>query len=280
VASGLAAVPCPLCGGEETGRRAYGFAPHRVVRCAGCGLWYLSPRLDEQAMLASYRDDSYFEGAGPGYSSYRAQEATLRRTFRRFLGELEARRVTGGALLEVGCAYGFFLEEAAPWFDLRVGTEYSAQAAEQAAGRADRVHLGGLEALEGDRFDVAAVIHVIEHVYDPVAFLVELRRHLAPGGWAVIATPDMGGWWRPLMGRRWPFFKIPEHVTYFDRRTLRRLFAAAGYRDAQQVPYVSSFSLEMIGEKLGRAVPAPLASWAVPLPATTVAMAAQSPDSP
>lgn len=280
VATGLETVPCPLCEGVETGRRAYDFTPHRVVRCTGCGLWYLSPRLAEEAMLESYREDSYFEGAGPGYRSYRAQEATLRRTFRRFLGELEARGMTGGALLEVGCAYGFFLEEAAPWFDLRVGTEYSLQAAEQARRRADRVHLGGLEALAGDRFDAAAVIHVIEHVYDPVAFLVELRRHLAPGGWAIVATPDMGGFWRPLLRRRWPFFKIPEHVTYFDRRTLRRLFAAAGYRDAQQVPYVSSFSLEMIAEKLERTVPPSLAARALPLPATTVAMAAQSPGSP
>lgn len=231
-------------------------------------------------MLESYRDHSYFEGGGAGYRSYRSQETTLRRTFRRFLRALEAREMTGGVLLEVGCAYGFFLEEASPWFDLRVGTEFSAQAAEQARGRADRILLGGLERLAGERFDVAAAIHVIEHVYDPIAFLVQLREHLAPGGWAIVATPDMGGFWRPLMGRRWPFFKIPEHVTYFDRRTLRRLFAAAGYRDVQQVPYVSSFSLDMVAEKLGWRVPAAIAERAVPLPATTIAMVARSPGSP
>ena len=280
LATGLEAIPCPLCGSEATSPRSYTFEPHRVVRCAGCGLWYLSPRLDEQAMLESYRDHSYFEGGGPGYRSYRSQEATLRHTFRRFLRALDARGATGGSLLEVGCAYGFFLEEASPWFDLRVGTEFSAQAAEQARERADRIVLGGLEGLADERFDAAAVIHVIEHVYDPVAFLVQLREHLAPGGWAIVATPDMGGFWRPLMGRRWPFFKIPEHVTYFDRRTLRRLFAAAGYRDVQQVPYVSSFSLDMVAEKLGGTVPAAIADRAMPLPATTVAMAARSPGTP
>ncbi|HUO86607.1 MAG TPA: methyltransferase domain-containing protein [Thermoanaerobaculia bacterium] len=278
-ASPLEAIPCPLCGGDTTGRRSYDFAPHRVVRCTGCGLWYLSPRLDEQAMRASYREDSYFEGEGPGYRSYQSQETTLRRTFRRFLGALEARRMTGGDLLEVGCAYGYFLDEAAPWFERRVGTEFSARAAERARRRGDRVLLGGLEALAGERFDVAAVIHVIEHVYDPVTFLTQLRGHLVPGGWAVVATPEMGGFWRPLMGRRWPFFKIPEHVTYFDRQSLQRLFEAAGYREAQPVPYVSSFSLQMIAEKLGRSAPTALASRALPLPATTLAMAARAPRS-
>ncbi len=270
--------PCPLCGGDDPRPSRYRFAPHAVVRCRRCGLWYLAPRLAEDAMRQSYVDDSYFEGAGAGYSSYLAQEATLRHTFRRFLGELDRRGMTGGRLLEVGCAYGFFLDEAAGHFTARVGTEFSARAADRAEGRDHRILLGGLEQLAPDeRFETAAAIHVIEHVYEPVTFLARLREHLVPGGWAVLATPDMGAFWRPLMGRRWTFFKIPEHVTYFDRSTLRRLFAAAGYRDVRTLPYASVFPLDLVAEKLGLAVPRALRHLRLRLPATTVAMAGRSP---
>ena len=108
---------CPLCGSEERREDIYVFRPFAVARCQGCRLWYEYPRLAEPVMRASYADDAYFEGGEAGYSSYQAQEATLRPTFRRFLRELSHRGMTGGRLLEVGCAYGFFLDEAKGYFD-------------------------------------------------------------------------------------------------------------------------------------------------------------------
>lgn len=265
-----------MCGGVEVARVGHREGPYRAVRCR-CGMWYLSPRLSEEAMTLTYRDDRYFEGEGLGYSSYLAQEATLRLTFRRLLEALERRGMTGGRLLEVGCAYGFFLDEARSRFDAREGTEFSEAAAARARLVADRVHLGGLEQLGADeRYRLAACIHVVEHVYDPVAFVSRLREHLEPGGWLVLATPDMGGFWRPLMGRRWPFYKMPEHVTYFDAASLGRLLEAGGYRDVRPLPYASYFALDLVAEKLGLRLPAAFSRLRVRLPATTVAMAGRA----
>jgi len=269
-------VQCPLCGSREVARAGYRDGPYRAVRCR-CGMWYLSPRLRETAMFATYRDDRYFEGEGLGYSSYLAQESTLRLTFRRLLRELDRRGITGGRLLEIGCAYGFFLDEARGRFETRDGTEFSQAAARRAREVADRVHLGGLEQLgPEDRYRVAACIHVIEHVYDPVAFLRRLRGHLEPGGWLVLATPDMGGFWRPLLGRRWPFYKMPEHVSYFDADSLGRLLETGGYRDVRRLPYASYFTLELVAEKLGLPWPRALSGLRLRLPATTVAMAGRA----
>ena len=229
-------------------------------------------------MRESYADDSYFEGGEAGYSSYQAQEPTLRRTFQHFLREMARRGMTGGRLLEVGCAYGFFLDEARDYFAHRTGTDYSVSALEKARGRSDRVILGGLGELPaGERFDCAACIHVIEHIYDPVSFLKTLAGHLRPGGWLVLATPDMGSVWRLLMGRRWPFFKIPEHVTCFDRRTLAELLTRSGFEAVQSLPYPSAFSLDLIAEKLGFRLPAALGRRQLWIPATTIAAAGRWP---
>jgi 2-polyprenyl-3-methyl-5-hydroxy-6-metoxy-1,4-benzoquinol methylase len=269
---------CPLCGGAERRESVYAFAPFAVARCRRCGLWYLCPRLAEPLMHRSYKDDGYFEGGEGGYSSYQAQEATLRPTFRRFLGELRRRGMTGGRLLEVGCAYGFFLDEARDFFAHRTGTDYSPAALEKARGRADRLILGGAgEIAPAERFDCIACIHVIEHIYDPVGFLRRLAGHLRPGGLIVLATPDMGGFWRSLMRGRWPFFKIPEHVTFFDRRTLGELLGRSGLADVQPLPYASVFSFDLIGEKLALRMPGFLKDQRLWLPATTIAAAGRRP---
>ena len=300
----LEAAHCLLCGAPPPAP-AYTFPPYGVVRCAECGLWYLSPRLNEAAMVAAYREASYFEGGdGPGYSSYLAQESTLRRTFRRLLRTMQRLGMTGargaspasgaigagGRLLEIGCAYGFFLDEAKPFFRHRAGTEFSEAGAALARPCADHVYVGGLEAIpdgaHGGQFDTIVLIHTIEHVYDPVGLLAGLMEHLAPGGWIVVATPDMGGFWRPLLGRLWPFWKPPEHVAYYSARTLTALLAKAGCSEVRRLPYLSYFPLSLVREKLtpwrSAATASPsgdgggsaIAIW---MPATTVAAAGRRP---
>ena len=250
-------------------------------------------------MVAAYRDAAYFEGgAGPGYTNYLAQEPTLRRTFRRLLRSMQSHGMTGpssagrpaGRLLEIGSAYGFFLDEARPFFAYRAGTEFSEAGAAVASRSADRIYVGGLEALpdsaHGGLFDTIVLIHTIEHVYDPVALLRGLMQHLAPGGWIVLATPEMGGFWRPLLGRHWPFWKPPEHVAYYDARSLRDLLQRSGCVEVRRMPYVSYFPLSLVREKLtpwrkpaaeevgGGAGASGLAVW---MPATTVAAAGRRP---
>jgi len=64
-------------------------------------------------MQEAYRQPSYYEGGACGYAdtSYTAQESALRATFKRLLHNLATRRLTGGTLLEVGCGYGYLLDE-------------------------------------------------------------------------------------------------------------------------------------------------------------------------
>src|SRR6266567_5029248 len=122
---------CPFCGSD---RREFPFRlqqPYNVVRCMECGLYYLYPRLIESAMQEAYRQSSYYEGGTCGYAdtSYTDQERALRATFKRLLNNLSRRGLTGGDVLEVGCGYGYLLDEARAYFDRRVGTDFSGEAA-------------------------------------------------------------------------------------------------------------------------------------------------------
>lgn len=249
VASELERVACPVCGADEP-VLVYDLSPYRVVRCLSCATSYLSPRLNESTMLRFYADDKYFENGDVGYASYLQTEMSLRYSFRRFLRQLHRRKLTGGSLLEVGCGYGFLLDEAKPYFDYRAGIDFSG-AVKSARERADRVYQGDIDTIpDEERFDCIILVSVIEHVHKPVKYLGKLRERLRPGGKAIVATPDVDSIFRRLLGPRWPAFQvIPEHVAFYNGPTLSALMATAGFSPVTPVPFVRAYPANLVVEE-------------------------------
>jgi SAM-dependent methyltransferase len=265
---------CPLC---ESDRREFPFrlrVPYTVARCIECGLHYLYPRLIESSMQEVYRESSYYEGGACGYAdtSYAAQEFALRATFKRLLDNLAKQGLTGGDLLEIGCGYGYLLDEARSFFGRRVGTDFSPQGATIARATGAEVFIGGIEQVPSEaKFDCVIGTQLIEHVYEPLSFVKQLAGHTKPGRHIILATPDIGGVLRKAMGQRWPSFKIPEHVVYFDYSTLSSLMRRAGLDDVHRLPYPHAFPLGLIAAKFGFTLPPSVGRFKVWVPATTVA---------
>lgn len=69
--------------------------------------------------------------------------------------------------------------------------------------------------LEAASFDVIVMNHVIEHVYDPVATLVECRRLLAPEGKIIIITPNLKSYGHEIYGEDWRALEPPRHLHLF-----------------------------------------------------------------
>jgi len=247
--------PCPICQ-ERRYSVQYPFEPYRVVRCGSCGISYLSPRLKEEAIQRFYASETYYGGSEIGYSqtNYRDQERTLRLTFRLLMRNLAKRHLTGGSLLEIGCGFGYLLDEAKDYFSFRAGTDFSEQALLEARKFCDTLFRGGVESVPlEERYDCIIANQVIEHVYAPREFLASLLRLVKPGGAIVVATPNMNSPLRYLLGRKWPSFKIPEHVIYFDSKRLAELLTACGLRGVSRIPYNHAFPLGL----MNRIVPVP-----------------------
>jgi SAM-dependent methyltransferase len=275
-------IPCPLCSTDKPNpKKQFIFEPFRVVQCTSCRLWYLSPRLREEEMLKVYADPNYFKGGSEfGYShqqgSYLEQAESLRLTFRKFLHQLNQRGMTGGDLLEVGCGYGFLQEEAAPLFDSLTATDFDSEAVKRINQLGYQGIQGGLEALPtGQSYDLIISMGVIEHIYEPTAWVKKLSQHLKPTGWLILSTPPMNSFWLKLQGKNWPSFKIPEHVIYYDRHTLTKLFHQCGAIQTRILNSSYAYPLGMITEKLGISVPTALAKYSIWLPATMFVIAAR-----
>ncbi|MCL2330382.1 MAG: class I SAM-dependent methyltransferase, partial [Phycisphaerae bacterium] len=216
-------------------------------------------------------DGLYFKGEE--YLDYEADEAFFRRNFRKRLADVLKHR-SHGRLLEIGSAYGFFLDLARQHFDV-VGFEVN-----QEAVRHGREKLGldvrssdFLEASTADLggpIDVTVMWDVIEHLDRPDRFIEHVADVSNPGAVIHITTGDIGSWLARARGRQWRMIHPPTHLHYFDRQTLPRLLERFGFktidvrsvgvaRSIRQVMY-SIFVLHLkqpsLFEKLSRIVPA------------------------
>jgi SAM-dependent methyltransferase len=123
----------------------------------------------------------------------------------------------GLSLLDIGCGPGTITADLARLVapgdvvGLDASADIVAQAAAQAGGSGLtnlRFETGDLFALPFDEasFDVVHAHQVLQHLADPVAALVELRRVLRPGGILAVRDGDYGGFrWAPADARldRW-----------------------------------------------------------------------------
>jgi SAM-dependent methyltransferase len=135
------------------------------------------------------------------------------------------------AAIEIGAGSGYLVRELSNSIPVVAGVEPSRSFCEWA-----QQHLGlqlinsGYEELVVEpSWDLVVALDVIEHVSDPGDFVATVGRLLAPGGVAIIGTPDAGSRVARLMGRRWWHIR-PPHLYYFNRDAIAELAARAGLR--------------------------------------------------
>ena len=138
---------------------------------------------------------------------------------RAHLDEKSVKRV-----LDVGCGNGPFLRELSRVFPRTrlFGMEFdhaNEAILSQIAGF-ERLFSGGLESVEGE-FDLISLIHVLEHLEHPAAWLSLLLKHAGQSARLFVQVPDCSVNAFALM--------IADHATHFCPSTLLRCVKAAGW---------------------------------------------------
>ncbi len=186
-----AEAPCLACGGTlregvAQPRTTYAERGRFSIReCVTCGLGRTSPTLSPSELECFYSGQY-------GYDVHALVSAEKRWRARRIGKTLALDGVTSA--LDVGCMYGYLLEELRAQGVARVeGVELARHPVEQARRRGLSVYCGTLETYaetRRDPFDLIIAQHVLEHVPNPHSFLRTAASLLNTGGRLVICVPN------------------------------------------------------------------------------------------
>ncbi|VVE06403.1 Ubiquinone biosynthesis O-methyltransferase [Pandoraea horticolens] len=220
---------CIACGSTAPKQHLYEKEGLPIYRCGICGLGSTDvSNFDPKA----YYDENYFNGnLHDGYADYQASESVLRHDFSKIVSVLKGYNPHGGTLLELGCAYGFFLNVAREHFDV-YGIEICEDAVHacNARGLANVKHGSAqpqeLQAMP--RPDTAVLLDVIEHLETPQTVIETVARQLKPGGTVLLTTGDFASWPARLFGKNWRLMTPPQHLWFFTPKSLAALGARYG----------------------------------------------------
>jgi len=159
-------------------------------------------------------------------------------------------------ILDIGCGNGYFVNELIAKGYKAYGIDASEKGIEQARKtNPDAFFVMDVSSnelpslLRSIKFDMIICTEVIEHLYDPVAFIKFCRSILSPGGEIMISTP-YHGYLKNLMlslFNKWDGHISPlwlgGHIKMWSRSTVTRLlnengFSVKGFKGCGRISYL------------------------------------------
>jgi SAM-dependent methyltransferase len=208
-------------------------------RCPACHLLFRYPRLAKHELDALYRlghDESW-------------PDPVANRTDWVLASKLIAAYPGVKRVLDVGCFDGKLLDYLDSRYE-KLGVEIHQVAAERAGERGIRIIAHDFAELASHPAvaDAVLAVDVIEHTYNPLAFLAQLAQAASPGGLVIITTGNTDSpSWR-LMGSRYWYCHIAEHISFINPAWAHW----AAHRLGLEVVAIQSFSHVDSHRKWGR----------------------------
>ena len=221
--------PC-VC--SSTSGKTFETADSRYRRCANCNS--IIKLLTEQEYLS----------LDPGYDPGDFIATSSKDEIRRYLG-VEDNKVflrklcdklgidpVGANFLDVGCGMGGNMLAAQELGMTATGFEPSnthGKVANEALKLSVKNDYFSASKVGSEKFDLVLLSHVIEHIYDPVAFTRELVSVTKPKGGVAMVTPNAASLVASVSGKEWPMLVPLDHVTMLTPEAVPYL-CPEGYR--------------------------------------------------
>jgi SAM-dependent methyltransferase len=240
---------CPACGGGSpageirSARRAQDATPDALrpfwsglfkeklffsyARCGTCALLYAPTYFTAEQLTNLYSSMAPNMDLLP--------RAALEATQRGYFDAVKAEALSGD-YLEIGPDVGYLARHAARtgafnrfWlFEPNLGVH--AQLSEAVGGAPHSVvaDMADISSVPDGSVGLAVMVHVLDHLIDPMATLTEIHRKLRPGGLLMTVTHNEASLLRWAMGRQWPPFCL-QHPELYSPASIRQLLKRANF---------------------------------------------------
>ena len=107
-----------------------------------------------------------------------------------------------------------------------------------------------LFSLPENRFDVITLWHVLEHVTNLDAYILQLKKLLKPNGVLVIAVPNFKSYDAKYYKEFWAAYDVPRHLWHFSQTAIKKLFSEASMKVVKTKPMkFDSYYVSLLSEK-------------------------------
>jgi SAM-dependent methyltransferase len=229
-------VACAFCGSDADADVAFEKDGFSYVECASCGSLYCSPR-PTAATLTAWMADS---AAVRFWSTHFYRQTAVARREQIYrpraeqVGRIAAVHAPGRPITvaDVGAGYGLFLSELAaiPQVGRVIAIEPDSRLAATCREQGYETLESWVEDLPSGQVaaDLVTAFEVIEHVFDPVAFLASAARLAPTGGLILVTTLAITGFDLQVLWDRSRSITPPQHLNFPSLRGLERAATRAG----------------------------------------------------
>lgn len=237
---------CPICNSQ--GKSIIGFPKinakaakvirheYKIVKCNNCETYFIDPRID--LAIDDWKtlyDEHYFIEMSNWYEKNRRKDRILRfNTLEKYASKGEKK------FLDVGCGEGHCLIEAVrrDWESYGIDiTDNRIEGAKNKTIKFYNLNLIDCQFL-GNFFDVVYMDSVLEHVINPLEYLLEIKRILRKGGILYIAIPNEDSLLNDVkksiynikgskLSPKLKPFETPYHVVGFNKKSIQIAFGKA-----------------------------------------------------
>ena len=216
---------CHVCGGEA--RFAFEKGGFDIVGCAACGFLFVDPYPPEEDLVAYYASAD----RGTSAESYPKAQSRARRAFIKSFRFL--RYLRGKTVLDVGCGGGFMVNAFRRFGADAHGLDVSQNSIDYARRHFPKCtfHCGSFDemARRDVVFDFMFTTELMEHIPGPAGLMKMIAARSTIGTVVYVGTPDAGHPTVPENMRDWNEICPIEHIQWFNRDNMARLFGDYGF---------------------------------------------------
>ncbi len=230
---------CPLCGGNSTYYHSFSQddVSFNLQRCNICASLFQE---DLNGDFTSFYQKGYYRGdQAYHYHDERDIAKYASAVWRARIKNIR-KYIKKGKILDVGCAFGGFLQEASRYFE-SVGLDVSSYAVQE--GKKWRSKKSSYKIFQGDllnlpndvtfrpeSFDIISMVEVAEHLSSPHDNFKVAFELLSRGGLFLIQTANFNGWQAKRAGVHYHYF-LPGHLVYYTSNGLKNCLKKIGFRN-------------------------------------------------